>query len=131
MSGEQRKISAIEASERQIRVAMKSPEHLKGWMHASGRRWLLLNGDHLVDALPWPNGVEAFMQVVACYRDHRAALDTGETQLIENPDTGEMDEVPLYYPEPLTLTEMDRAIRWLVGQITELDSDWKLENPPL
>lgn len=131
MSREERKVSAIEASEARIRVAMKDPDHMKGWMHASGRRWLVLNGDHLVDSLPWPDGVEAFMQVIACYRDHRAALDTGELQLVEHSESGEMREVPLYYPETLTLTELDRAIRWMVGRITDLDSDWKLTNDPL
>lgn len=123
--------SKIELSEEQLRTAMKSQEHLKKWVEESGRRWLVLNGAHLVDALPWPSGVEALMQVIACYRDHRAALDTGETQLVENPITKEMAEVPMYYPETLTLTEYDRAIRWMVGQVTEIDPDWKLTNEPL
>ena len=123
--------SPIELSEAQIRTAMKSKEHLKRWVHESGRQWFLLNGDHLVDALPWPSGVEALMQVFACYRDHRAALDTGETQLVEHAITKEMVETPLFYPETLTLTEMDRAIRWMVGRITELDYTWKLTDAPL
>lgn len=127
----ERNKSAIELSEEQLRIAVKDRAHLKEWLHASGRQWLVLNGDHLVDALPWPDGVETFMQIVACYRDHRATIDTGEKALIKNPTTGNLEEVLTFYPETLTLTEMDRAIRWLVGQITNLDSDWKLENPPL
>lgn len=131
MTDAQESKSPIELSEEQMRTAMKDQGHLKKWLVESGRKWIVLNGDHLVDALPWPTGVEAFMQVIACYRDHRAALDTGETQLVENPKTKEMDEVTMFYPETLTVTEMDRAIRWLVGEVTNIDPDWKLTNPPL
>jgi len=127
----EKQLSAVEASERRMKVAIKSSAHLKQWLQASGRRWLVFNGEHLVDALPWPDGVQALIQMVACYRDHRSTLNTGELQLVENPETGEMLETSLFYPETLTLTEMDRVIRYLVGQITSLDSDWKLENEPL
>lgn len=123
--------SAIELSEQQLRTAMGSQAHLTQWVEESGRTWIIFNGKHLVSALPWPAGVEALMQVIACYRDHRAAMDTGETQLVENPITKEMTEVPMFYPETLTLTEMDRAIRWMYGQITALDPSWEITNAPL
>jgi hypothetical protein len=123
--------SVIELSEQQLRTAMQDQEHLIRWMEESGRTWLIFNGKHLASALPWPAGAESLIQVIACYRDHRATIDTGETQIIDNPITNEKVEVPVYHPETLTLTEMDRAIRWLVGQITELDPDWKLTNVPL
>lgn len=128
---EERKLSQVEESERQMRVAMKSKTHMREWLEKSGRSWFVFNGAHLVEALPWPDGVEAFIQFVACYRDHRATLDTGEMAWVENPKTGKMDEVPLFYPETLTRTELDRVIRWLVGQITEMDPDWKLADAPL
>lgn len=128
---EERQISAVELSERQMRVAMTSPSHLKRWMHESNRRWVVLNGDHLVDALPWPDGVESFMQLVACYRDHRSTLPTGDTEVVVHPETGKKHEVPLYHPETLTVTELDRAIRWMIGQVTALDATWRIENEPL
>jgi hypothetical protein len=128
---EERRLSPVEESERQMRVAITSRPHLREWLEKSGRQWLVFNSAHLVDALPFPDGVEAFIQFVACYRDHRATLDTGETAWVENPKTGTMDEVPLFHSETLTLVEMDRAIRWMVGQITAMDPDWKLTNPPL
>ena len=123
--------TAIELSEQQLRTAMKSQEHMVRWVEESGRVWFIFNGKHLASALPWPAGAEALMQVIACYRDHRATLDTGETQFVENPITKDMAEVPMYYPETLTLTEMDRAIRWMHGQITSLDPSWKITDAPL
>lgn len=128
---EERKISAVELSERRMRVAMTSPTHLKDWLHESNRRWVILNGDHLVDALPWPDGVEAFMQLVACYRDHRATLPTGDTEVVQHPKTGKKYEVAAVFPETLTVAEYDRAIRWMVEQVTALDPTWQLENEPL
>lgn len=124
-------VSAVELSERQMNVAIKSKKHMLEWLEATNRQWFLFNGKHLVEALPWPSGDEAFMQMVACYRDHRAVIPTGEIEWVEDPVTKEMKSVQQYHPESLTLVEMDRAIRWMVGQITSLDSDWSLDNPPL
>lgn len=123
--------SPIELSEAQMRTAMTSPSHMKEWLEKSGRRWLVLNGMHLVDALPWPSGVDALMQLIACYRDHRAVLDTGEVKTEVDPITKEKVEVVVYHPETLTFTELDRAIRYLVQLITDLDPSWKLTDPAL
>lgn len=121
----------IELSEAQMRVAMTSPSHMKAWLEKSGRRWLVLNGMHLVEALPWPAGVDALMQVIACYRDHRAVLETGEVKTEVDPRTKEQVEVMVYHPETLTFTELDRAIRYMVQLITDLDPSWKLTDPAL
>lgn len=118
-------------SQEQINTAMRGPDHLKYWMEASGRRWLVLNGLELVEALPWPSGVEAFMQVVMAYRDHRRTIDSGRTELVEEPVSGEMVDVPVYKDENLEVEELDRAIRYLAGQIREKLPDWSLEQAPL
>lgn len=121
----------VEISEAQMRTAMRSPSHLREWLEKSGRQWLIFNGIHLVEALPWPDGAEVLMQLVACYRDHRAVLDTGEVKTEIDPKTKKEYQVAVYHPETLTFTELDRAIRYLVNQITELDPSWKLTNPAL
>ena len=62
----------------QVKTALKDPKHLKRWLDATDRRWLVLSGMDLVDALPWPDGAAALMQVIACYRDHRRVVPTGD-----------------------------------------------------
>jgi hypothetical protein len=125
-----RKMSSQERSEAQMRVSMQNPEHLKSWLVASGRRWLVINALELVDALPWPAGVDAFLQIVAAYRDHRGAMPSGRMEVIAHPN-GESITVPVMKGETLEVEELDRAIRYLIGQITEKDSTWKLENLPM
>lgn len=106
-----RDMSAIERSEALMRVAMKSPEKMKEWADASGRTWCVFNTRMLIDSCVWPEGAQAFQLMCANYRDHRAGLSD-----------------PL--PETLTATELDRAIRYLVAQITELDPTWTLGSDP-
>ena len=65
--------SRVLLTKEQIDTAMKSPEHLRGWLEASGRRWLVFDGIELIKALPWPAGVDALMQIIAAYRDERRA----------------------------------------------------------
>jgi hypothetical protein len=117
-------------SQEQLNTAMKSPAHLKQWLKATHRRWLVFNAIELMDALPWPSGIEAFMQVVMTYRDHRRTIDSGRTELVEEPLTGEKVEVPVCKDEGLEVEELDRAIRYLVGQIRERQPGWSLEPAP-
>lgn len=127
-----KKMSEIERSEAQMRVAMTDKEHLRRWLHESGRRWLVLNGDDLVDAL-WPTGIEALMLLVACYRDHRATLPSSSGELVEQkvPGTNEVVRTPKPKPETLEINELDRAIRYLIAQASEMDPNWSLSGGPL
>lgn len=52
-------------------TAMKSPEHLKQWLRATGRQFIVLRADDLVDALPWPHGVDSLMLLIEAYRQER------------------------------------------------------------
>lgn len=125
----------MQLSQEQINVAMKSPDHLKQWLDKTNRRWIVFSGMDLVEALPWPGGVEAFMQVVMAYRDHRRAVWTGRTQRVagRHPKTGESfdQEVKVMKGEALEVEELDRAVRYLVAQILERDPNWSLEKPAL
>jgi len=106
-----RSMTAVERSEAQMRIGQQSPEKFKQWLEASGRTWLVFNAAMFVDAA-WPEGCRLLQILVANYRDHRAGL-----------------REPL--PETLTLEELDRAIRYLIGQATSLDPQWSLSNDPL
>ena len=114
-----------ERAECLLRVSLKDPEHLKRWLQESGRRYLVFDSVELVDSLPFPEGVDTLMQLVACYRDHRVAIPSGEYEM-----QGEV-KVPLCKGEVLEVFELDRVIRDLIRQITERDPTWDVNNRPL
>ena len=118
-------------SQEQINTAMQSPEHLRQWLDASERRWIVFNGIDLVEALPWPHGVELFMQLVMIYRDHRRAIWTGREKNVLDRVSGKEVTVKVYKGEKLEVEELDRAIRYLTAQILELDPSWSIEKPAL
>jgi len=123
-----RQMSEIEKSEARMRVGQSSPARMIEWLEASGRTWLVLNSRHLVESFVWPEGGQQFQWLLAGYRDHRAGMkhheETGCTAArVRTQDVG--------YSETLEVEELDRAIRFLIGEITRKDSTWKLENSPL
>ena len=124
-------LSMDEKTKRLLRIALKDPEHLKRWLQETGRRWMVLDSVDLVDALPWPDGVDALIQILACYRDHRQGRSSGRTEKMKDPILGRQVEVPIMKTDVLEIEEMDRAIRHLIRQASEKDPTWKLENPPL
>lgn len=70
--------AALERIDARMRVALSSPEHLKRFLAESGRRWIVFDAAHLVDALGslgWPQGAHWFQKLVGLYRDHRTRLD--------------------------------------------------------
>jgi len=121
----------IERSEAQMNVAMQSQEHLLSWLEGTNRKWLVFNGLELAKALPFPDGIKAFVQVVQCYRDHRAGIESGRFETQADPVSGGEVRVPLMKSEMLELAELDRAIRYLITQAATLDPNWRLDNSPL
>lgn len=124
-------MTAEERIEAVLRVSMKDKDHLKRWLRGSGRQWLVFNALDLVDALRWPDGIDVLMQIVASYRDHRSAIETGRFEQQKHPQTGELVEVPVCKGEDLEIEEIDRAIRWLVAKALEKDPRWTLNNEPM
>ena len=111
--------------EQQRRTAMTSPQHLKLWLEKSGRKYLTLNAQHLVDAL-WasskddPGGIEAFMQLLEQYVQHRRTLPSNRVEEVKVPTTGEVVQVHCMMGDFLEKTEADEAIRLLVDQSASL-----------
>ena len=124
------KLTTKEISERLLRVSIKDPEHLKQWLDESGRRYLVFDSMDLVDSLPFPDGIEYLMQVIACYRDHRVTKQSGRVE-IQKDMLGKEQQIPIMKSDILEAEEIDRVIRFLVGQITTIDPSWSLENPSL
>lgn len=110
-----------------VSTAMSSASHLKAWLKASGRAWLVINGDELVDALPWPGGVQEVMDLISLLARHRATKPTGRFGQVKDPLTKEMVDLPIMKSEALEPDELDRAIRYLVAQMLENDPKWSLD----
>lgn len=113
-----------------VRVAMTDPAHLREWLEASGRRWLVFDALDLVEALPWPSGVEALIEIINCYRDHRRCQPSVRKHQVETPDGG-MADVPVMKDDHLEVNELDQCIRWLIGLASERDPNWSLDKAPL
>lgn len=124
-------LSVDERVKRLFNVSIKNKDHLKKWLEASGRRWLVFEALDLVDALPWTEGVDDLMRVVACYRNHRSQIPTGRVEVQKDPTLGKQVEVPTMKTDLLEIEELDRCIRNLIRQASEKDPTWKLDNPPL
>lgn len=127
-------MSDIERSEAQMRTWMQGPDKLKEWLAASGRAWLVFNATHLVDSMDsviWEERIRDFQNLVAGYRDHRAGIKHHQVPHPDPKAAAEGKMMDVGFPETLTIEELDRAIRFLITQASELDPNWKLENNPL
>ena len=113
------------------RVAMKDPNHLKKWLEKTGRKWVIFDALDLVDSLPWPDGVDEFGRVVACYTNHRRSIPSNRTEIQHDPIEGKDIEVTIYKTDVLEKEECDRLIRHLIKEQSERFPEWKLEDPPL
>jgi hypothetical protein len=58
------------------------PDDLKRWFRESGRAYIVLFADDLIDALPWPEGAEQLMRIISAYRAHRGQSDVLEPEEI-------------------------------------------------
>lgn len=115
--------------ERAMKAAMADPEHLKRWLKESGRRYMVFDGLELVDALPWPGGVQELMDLTHLYAQHRRKIPSGRFE--KQQVMGNTVDVEIFKTEKLELAELDRVIRFLVAQAYEQDPQWSLENPAL
>ncbi len=97
------------------RVAMASPVHLRRWLRETGRTWIILRTDDLVQALPWPHGVNALIQILEAYRQGRCVrqvedyTNRGEKYNRQLGDQLELDEMILARDWLSTLIEDERA----------------------
>ncbi len=117
--------------ERQMKLAMASAKHLKLWMRESGRTWIVINSDELVDALPWPGGVQEVMDLITLLAQHRSTKPSGRFSKVKDPLTGEMVEVSIQKSEAMEPDELDRAIRFLVAEMRKHKPAWSLDDSAL
>jgi len=119
-------MTAEERIEAVTRTSMKTKDHLKRWIQATGRMWMTFNTSDLVDSLKWPDGIDLLMQVISCYRDHRASIETGRHERQTDPTLGQKVYVPVFKGETLEVDEMESVVRALVEKIREKIPEWTL-----
>lgn len=92
------------------------------FLEASGRRFFVMVNSDLVESLPEPFGesMGTVQQLVACYRDHRRARETGfvEDVRVGVPGGGatRVVTVPIMKTEVLEPEEWDDLIDWATTQ---------------
>lgn len=107
-------------------ISVTSREQLLQFLHESERDWIILNAKHLVEAIPFPEGVRVVQQIVAWYRDYRAQVGTGRKMPGKHPITGEPVEVEDMHGETLEIREAEHVIRFLLDMIRSRDPTWTL-----
>ena len=127
------KATSQEILEARTRTAMTNPEHLERWLLASGREYLCFVTRDLIEALRpyWPEAHRELQDVIALYLNKRMQEPTGDVRKEKSPVTGDVVEAPIMKSDAMTKEELDRMIRWAIGQITRLDQNWSLEDRPL
>ena len=116
-------------TEEQYNVAMKDPAHLERWV-GEARPFMVFVGPDLVKSLRWPDGHQALQSIIQQYQDHRCKIPSGSVRLERDPVLDQQVEVALMKDQRLSESEMDRAIRWLIGEIKERNPKWSLEDAP-
>ena len=119
-------MSAQERAQAQHSVAIASREQLLNFLDASSRDWLILNTRQLVEATPFPHGVEVVQQILSWYRDHRAMIGTGRKVRGKHPITGEVLDLEEGHGEALEIAEAERVIRFLLDMLRARDPTWTL-----
>lgn len=105
----------IDLRDEQLKTAMTSPTHLKAWMRATDRNFLVFQTEDIVDGLEWPGGIEALQQIVTGYRDYRRTKPTAWTEeVIARDALGQSVKVraPINHDEDLDPDEWDVLIEW-------------------
>lgn len=117
-------------------TAIRDPEHLKAWLLATHRDFVIFQACDLVDALEWPTQVTALSAIISAYRQHRngQAAETVPCPRKHGAGTGagtSKDVCTLCHnhgivvtrgkDETLELDEMKEAVSWLLAKIHAKD----------
>jgi len=126
----QETLTMEEMSQRILNISLRDKNHLKDWLEQTNRKWLIFNARDLIDALPFPEGIDDLMRVIACYRERRRQIPSARVLKQRDPTLGKKIDVPLMKDEQLEIDEWDRLIRYCIRVITELDPKWNLNSAP-
>jgi hypothetical protein len=85
----------------QLRTAVTDPGRLKAWLVASNRKYLVLHGVDLVDALAFPDGLIDLQNILSNYLERRRQIETGRTVNMQ----------PVFKDEVLEVSELSELLR--------------------
>lgn len=123
-------MSQQEIQEAKDRVAMKSFDHLRRWLEASHRGFIVFVTGDLLSALPQAQDAELVQQLIALYRMHRNGIRYDVRSEVDE-TTGETISVDVTKDDRLTLAEKDRLVRELVADLKDADPAWSLDVEPI
>lgn len=95
---------------REDAFAVSSKEQLLGWLDESGRRFFMIDAHSMVEALPFPEGIQALQLLIAQYRMHRALM------LVELPDGTKLAKGDQLEPD-----ELRDAAAWCTQLAAEIE----------
>lgn len=104
-----KEMTTEEMKEARDRISLKDKDHLKKWLIESGRKYLIFNSSHFVDALSMED-LEVFQQLLLKYKNYRNTIPTGRYSFENNPITGEKCAVTEMYDELLDPLEFENLL---------------------
>lgn len=96
---------------------LDNPQHLKNWLKASGREYIVFNAIDLVNALTWPDEIHLLQQIIAKYGHYRSQFSASRPR--------DDSQVTVAKTDALDLPEIVGAMRQLLAQANQIDPDWK------
>jgi hypothetical protein len=112
-----------EAQQLLAKQALSDPEALKRWLLESGRKFVVLVSQDLVDSLPWPEGVRQFTTAVDSYRAYR--MQQASSKVEQGRDLlGRPCEITVQKSDALDPMELNLLVHWAAAQLLEYDPGW-------
>jgi hypothetical protein len=122
-TGEQAK---QEAQQLLAKQALSNPEALKRWLRESGRQFVVLAAQDLVNSLPWPEGVRKFTEVVEAYRGYRLTQPSAKAEMGRDL-LGKPCEIVTMKSDALDPVELNCLVHWAAAQLLEYDPGWTFQ----
>lgn len=120
-------MEAKEIQEALERVSLKDKDTLKNYLLDSGRRYMIFNSVHLVDALSFPTGIAMLQTIIHQYKEHRNTIPTGNYRSEKNPVDSQFVSVPIMLEDKFNLDEMKDLVKFLLNKITDMDPSFRIE----
>lgn len=99
-------------------------EELKAWAEASGREFIVFRTSDLIDALPYPEGVEQFQQIIRAYGRHRSVIASDRSESVPERGASGNRSIPCGRRDALDAEEKKRLVLILIGEIQANEPGW-------
>lgn len=103
-------------------VSLKDKDTLRKWLIETGRRYLIFDTIHLIDALAFPEGIGVLQHLIKAYGDYRRGLPSGDTKEETNEVTGEVCNVPIMLDEVMNREELIE-VHTYIGELIDRENN--------